>query len=76
MSKHRKKRRARSESSRSPISNSPKRLSSTASRQKAASVVTTARWVIVDLMGKAGHMRTVPIPAWAKAAIDEWKAAT
>jgi hypothetical protein len=21
-------------------------------------------WVIVDLMGKAGHMRTVPIPAW------------
>ena len=32
------------------------------------------RWVIADLMGKAGHMRTVPIPAWVKAAIDEWKA--
>jgi len=31
------------------------------------------RWVIADLMGKAGHMRTVPIPAWVKAAIDEWK---
>ena len=34
------------------------------------------RWVIADLMGKAGHMRTIPIPAWVKAAIDEWKAAS
>ena len=34
------------------------------------------RWVIADLMGKAGHMRTVPIPAWVKAAIDEWKSAS
>ena len=34
------------------------------------------RWVIADLMGKAGHMRTVPIPCWVKAAIDEWKAAS
>ena len=33
-------------------------------------------WVIADLMGKAGHMRTVPIPAWVKAAIDEWKQAS
>jgi len=33
-------------------------------------------WVIADLMGKAGHMRTVPIPAWVKAAIDEWKEAS
>ena len=32
--------------------------------------------MIADLMGKAGHMRTVPIPAWVKAAIDEWKAAS
>ena len=30
-------------------------------------------WVIADLLGKAGHIRTVPIPAWVKAAIDEWK---
>jgi integrase len=30
-------------------------------------------WVIVDLLGKAGHIRTVPIPAWVKAGIDEWK---
>ena len=34
------------------------------------------RWVIADLMGKAGHMRTVPIPAWVNAAIDQWKAAS
>jgi len=33
------------------------------------------RWVIADMMGKAGHMGTVPIPAWVKAAIDEWEEA-
>jgi integrase len=33
-------------------------------------------WVIADLLGKAGHIRTVPIPAWVKAAIDEWKQAS
>ena len=33
-------------------------------------------WVIADLVGKAGHMRTVPIPAWVKAAIDSWKEAS
>jgi len=31
-----------------------------------------ARWVIVDLMGKRKRFRSVPIPAWAKGAIDEW----
>lgn len=30
------------------------------------------RWVIVDLVGKGNRVRTVPIPAWAKMAIDEW----
>jgi len=30
-------------------------------------------WVIADLLGKAGHIRTVPIPVWVKAALDEWK---
>lgn len=30
------------------------------------------RWVIVDLLGKRNRVRTVPIPSWAKAAIDEW----
>jgi integrase len=32
-------------------------------------------WVIADLLGKAGHIRTVPIPSWVKAAIDGWKEA-
>jgi integrase len=30
-------------------------------------------WVIVDLVGKGGHIRTVPVPLWAKAALDNWK---
>jgi site-specific recombinase XerD len=29
-------------------------------------------WVIVDLVGKGGHVRTVPIPLWVKAALDRW----
>jgi Phage integrase family len=27
---------------------------------------------IVDLVGKGGHVRTVPIPAWVKQFLDEW----
>jgi site-specific recombinase XerD len=34
-----------------------------------------ARWVIVDLVGKGGRVRTVPMPSWAKSAIDTWLAA-
>ena len=30
------------------------------------------RWVIVDLIGKGNRVRTVPVPAWTKAAIDTW----
>jgi integrase len=30
------------------------------------------RWVIADLVGKHGRIRTVPVPFWAKAAVDEW----
>ena len=30
-------------------------------------------WIIADLLGKAGHIRTVPIPEWVKAATDEWE---
>jgi len=26
----------------------------------------------VDLNGKGGHIRTVPVPVWAKAALDDW----
>jgi len=29
-------------------------------------------WAIVDLVGKSGHIRTVPMPLWVKAAIDRW----
>ena len=30
------------------------------------------RWAIVDLIGKGGHLRTVPIPGWVKQLLDEW----
>src|SRR4051812_32925202 len=33
-----------------------------------------ARWVIVDLIGKGGRIRTVPMPSWTKTAIDAWTA--
>jgi len=33
------------------------------------------RWVIVDLLGKHGRIRSVPMPGWAKAAIDRWATA-
>ena len=32
-------------------------------------------WVIADLVGKANHVRTVPIPTWVKAAVDAWTTA-
>ena len=34
-----------------------------------------ARWVLVDLVGKGKRVRTVPMPAWTKSAIDQWIAA-
>lgn len=33
-------------------------------------------WVIADSHGKAGHIRTVPIPVWVKEAIDGWSLAS
>jgi site-specific recombinase XerD len=30
------------------------------------------RWAVVDLIGKAGHVRTVPVPNWVKEIIDNW----
>src|SRR6185503_9119140 len=30
-------------------------------------------WAIVDLVGKGGHVRTVPMPAWVKDAVDRWR---
>ena len=32
-------------------------------------------WVIADLVGKGGHVRTVPIPIWVKSTVDAWMAA-
>ena len=29
-------------------------------------------WAIVDLLGKRGHIRTVPIPDWVVAELNEW----
>ena len=29
-------------------------------------------WVIVDLVGKSSHVRTVPMPNWVKEAVDRW----
>ena len=33
------------------------------------------RWSIVDLVGNHGRVRTVPVPTWAKVAIDAWASA-
>jgi site-specific recombinase XerD len=30
------------------------------------------RWCIVDLLGKHGRVRTIPMPTWVKVAIDAW----
>jgi site-specific recombinase XerD len=32
------------------------------------------RWCIVDLVGKHGRVRTIPMPTWVKVAIDTWTA--
>ena len=33
-------------------------------------------WVIADLVGKGGHIRTIPVPDWVKAGIDAWTGAS
>jgi site-specific recombinase XerD len=33
-------------------------------------------WVIADLVGKGGHIRTIPVPSWVKAGIDAWTGAS
>lgn len=32
-------------------------------------------WVIADMVGTGGHVRTVPLPTWVKAAVDTWLSA-
>ena len=29
-------------------------------------------WAIVDMKGKAGHTRTIPMPEWVKDVVDQW----
>ena len=29
-------------------------------------------WAIVDMVGKGGHIRTVPIPEWVRAQLENW----
>ena len=31
-------------------------------------------WAIVDLVGKGGHVRTVPVPDWVRIELDDWLA--
>src|SRR5271166_271870 len=35
-----------------------------------------SRWCIVDLVGKHGRVRTIPMPTWTKNAIDAWTVIT
>jgi site-specific recombinase XerD len=32
-------------------------------------------WAIVDLVGKGGHIRTIPVPDWVRTELDDWLAA-
>jgi integrase len=34
------------------------------------------RWCIMDLIGKHGRVRTVPVPTWVKVATDAWTLAS
>ena len=29
-------------------------------------------WVIVDMVGKGGRLRTIPVPSWCKGLVDAW----
>jgi integrase len=33
------------------------------------------RWCIIDLVGKHGRVRTIPMPTWVRGAIDVWTSA-
>src|SRR5262245_3844065 len=54
----------------------PARLRSPTTRtsrpQFRPSPATEDRWAIIDLVGKGGHVRTVPVPDWVKQFLDEW----
>jgi integrase len=33
-------------------------------------------WVLAGLQGRAGHIRTIPIPTWVKEAVNQWMSAS
>jgi site-specific recombinase XerD len=43
-----------------------------ASLQKDDIQIRQGHWAIVDLVGKGNHVRTVPMPGWAKTVVDRW----
>jgi integrase len=45
------------------------------SLQKEDIQIRQGHWAIVDLVGKGGHIRTVPMPIWVKSAVDRWMVA-
>lgn len=50
------------------------RPSRTVSLRKEDVQIRQGHWAIVDLVGKGGHVRTGPVPAWVKSAVDRWMA--
>src|ERR1039457_3243838 len=42
------------------------------SLQKEDIQIRQGHWAIVDLVGKGGHIRTVPMPIWVRNAVDRW----
>src|ERR1035438_9074383 len=41
-----------------------------------SSTANSMGWCIVDLVGKHGRVRTIPMPTWVKVAIDTWTVPT
>jgi len=42
------------------------------SLQKEDIQIRQGHWAIVDLVGKGGHIGTVPMPIWVESAVDRW----
>lgn len=40
--------------------------------QPSAGKLWWCRWAIVHLIGKAGHVRTIPLRSWVRQALDDW----
>jgi integrase len=51
------------------------RRSELASLRKEDVQLRQGHWAVLDLVGKGGHIRTVPMPLWGKGAVDKWMTA-